>query len=875
MGDDTIEVSISTTANADSDSGTYPIVVSAGTSKNYEITLVNGSCHILDTEFNVNINGYYEEYDGKNHSISVEVSGEGSENIAVYYSTDEYTTAAEVIGNASSVSPARLAAGTTKVYYYLVENGEIVVTGSRNITIAKKKLYVTANEHTIIFGQEPSNDGVTYSGFADGEDERVLSGNITYIYDYVAGSEPGEYSIKPSGLAAGNYNIIYVAGKLTVMPVKQTLVINVVSKEEYIYNSLPQPGYIGSPMVEGNLVSEFTYKYFDEDENPLSEAPKDAGKYSVVISIPENNKLYKGSKEVKFEIKKKEIIVKAQSQAIFTGTFDENTFIPLAALYIGFEGNDNEGNKAIATPAVINASETTDFDNEGTYEILVTNIGSLTEEAVKNYKLAAKKGTLTIIEKAEPASQQLPDATGSVVEIGSNGSVQTLVIFDDTGLPRLALEANLTPAKAQGLLGEDVDSVMAGEDALVYLVVSAADITRNSDDVASINNMTENMNEDISVGLFLDVSLFKQVGSQEPKQISETSGNTKATITLQIPENIKNTDENIERKYTIIYCHNGAVKTIIPQKIDDTLVFDAFEFSTYAIGYTDVQRIVNPPHNNTDVNPVPYIIVPAPVDETAENPTDTEEGDADIDDTQDGQDNEDEDDGQDTEDENGGQDIEDDNRDADDENDNRDGNDTGDEDDGHDVRNTEDNGTDNQGRNDGNDSLDNDSTKDGDGNNTEDADEVKTEYNNNENDLNNDSRQNDDNNSAQSDGDENSSTDNSENNSEIGADKSESNSASENPEDSRITDEEDCYMHYINLILSLLAILAAILLKNKKEAYRLVILSVTLLVEIIIAITGKCKLDWIFVIPYAIIAIALYLWLKKKDSGREDAEPIK
>ena len=94
-------------------------------------------------------------------------------------------------------------------------NGE--TTGQFVITPAD--LTITANPHTITYGDEPSNDGVTYDGFIDGENESVLTGSLDYEYDYNQyDNADGDYTITPKGLSSDNYDINFVPGKLTIEP---------------------------------------------------------------------------------------------------------------------------------------------------------------------------------------------------------------------------------------------------------------------------------------------------------------------------------------------------------------------------------------------------------------------------------------------------------------------------------------------------------------------------------------------------------------------------------------------------------------------------------------------------------------------------------
>lgn len=98
-------------------------------------------------------------------------------------------------------------------------------SATKTFTIKKKTLTVTAKSKSITCGTAASCDGVTYSGFMDGESEADLSGTLTYAYNskadgsgtpYTTSSSSGTYYIIPSGLTSAKYDIKFVSGTLTV-----------------------------------------------------------------------------------------------------------------------------------------------------------------------------------------------------------------------------------------------------------------------------------------------------------------------------------------------------------------------------------------------------------------------------------------------------------------------------------------------------------------------------------------------------------------------------------------------------------------------------------------------------------------------------------
>ena len=117
-------------------------------------------------------------------------------------------------GTGKTVTITGVAFGGDKAGNYTLASQPTGVTGN----ITPKALTVTANPKTITYGDEAVNDGVTYSGFVDGEDESVLGGTLGYDYDYAQNEPVGTYTITPKGLTSSNYAITFASGTLTVAP---------------------------------------------------------------------------------------------------------------------------------------------------------------------------------------------------------------------------------------------------------------------------------------------------------------------------------------------------------------------------------------------------------------------------------------------------------------------------------------------------------------------------------------------------------------------------------------------------------------------------------------------------------------------------------
>ena len=97
-----------------------------------------------------------------------------------------------------------------------------------------------------------------------------------------------------------------------------------------------------------------------------------------------------------------------------------------------------------------------------------------------------------------------------------------------------------------------------------------------------------------TVGLYLDITLTKQIGKNDAVKITETNG--AVTVTVTVPENLRNTDEKVVRTYKVIRVHEG--KTDILDAAFDAktgkLSFSTDAFSTYAVVYTDTPVVASP-----------------------------------------------------------------------------------------------------------------------------------------------------------------------------------------------------------------------------------------------------------------------------------------
>ncbi len=113
---------------------------------------------------------------------------------------------------------------------------------------------------------------------------------------------------------------------------------------------------------------------------------------------------------------------------------------------------------------------------------------------------------------------------------------------------------------------------------------------------AEKNAINEKLTDNSNVGMYLDINLFKGF-EEDPSQVSELEKSIE--LSIDMPENLINKEDGIERKYSVVRVHNGVAETIpcTFDKTENKIAFSSDKFSTYTIVYTDTA--INKPTDNT------------------------------------------------------------------------------------------------------------------------------------------------------------------------------------------------------------------------------------------------------------------------------------
>ena len=370
------------------DAGTYTVYYTASAVNHdsvygsFEIKIKNASITGVDAA------GYTGIYDGQSHGIKITLSGNAGDGEILYGESEDNCTLTE--------SPVYKNTGSYTVYYTVTKKNFDTISGSATVAIIPAQLTVTAESRNVTYKDEPPVYSSTFEGFVNGENTEVLGGTLSYECAYAVGSDVDEYEIIPSGLTAenGNYEITYLPGRLTVVQAKPKFELRNPAELNRAYdakNTAPET-WTDS---DGNVT--VTLKKGSEI---LTEAPMNAGTYTVEVHTEAGKNYEAGNQTFSFEIKKAPLSVKAVDQNVTVG----DAIPEYKVLCEGFAGTD--------TADVLNGSLqfTCEYAPDSAAGDYVIQPSGLTSE---NYEIHFENGTLHAVRRASSGSDDSDNSGGS------------------------------------------------------------------------------------------------------------------------------------------------------------------------------------------------------------------------------------------------------------------------------------------------------------------------------------------------------------------------------------------------------------------------------------------------------------------------------
>jgi LPXTG-motif cell wall-anchored protein len=162
-------------------------------------------------------------------------------------------------------------------------------------------------------------------------------------------------------------------------------------------------------------------------------------------------------------------------------------------------------------------------------------------------------------------------------------AISTGSVNDITGTAAATAESNPFETKIEN--NNNLPNLLSLTDAEVAQGVNVwLDVQDMSSSVPQTDKtLIQNTSGDYTVGLYLDINLFKKVGGNDATKVTETNGKVKASIV--IPESLRKSG----RTFELIRVHN-CVATAIAGTYDEkthVFTFETDKFSTYALAYKD------------------------------------------------------------------------------------------------------------------------------------------------------------------------------------------------------------------------------------------------------------------------------------------------
>lgn len=212
----TVEPEISTKATQQSDVDVYEIKAVGGEPKNYEMSgITSGSLSITPASLTIKANDFSRLYYEDNPEFTLTYTGfVGDDDPSVLTTSPQINTSATKNSKAGEYT-IEVSNAASKNYTISFEKGKL--------SINKRQLTVSTKDYTRAYNEENPSFELSYIGFVNSEDEKVLLSKPKATTDATSSSDVGTYSITIGDGVAENYDFNYVNGKLTIEKAYQTL----------------------------------------------------------------------------------------------------------------------------------------------------------------------------------------------------------------------------------------------------------------------------------------------------------------------------------------------------------------------------------------------------------------------------------------------------------------------------------------------------------------------------------------------------------------------------------------------------------------------------------------------------------------------------
>ena len=500
----------------------------AAATKDVNVT-VNTKAMTVSAE---NVNVYV---DGQPHGITVNVT-EPATGYTVKYGTEAGTYD-------QTTSPTQTEVGEKTVYYQVTADNYTTYTGSAKVTVsAKQTQTITAADVTATYG----DTGVKINASTTGD------GGLSYAVksgDAVTVNE-----------TTGALTIVKAGSAIITVTASETATYEPATKEVTV--TINKTNAVAATVTANN-------RTYDGTEQPLV----------TVTGTPTGGTM-------QYAIGTKDAATQPYTTSIPAAT-DAGTY------YVWYKvvGDSNHLDSNIGCVTVTIATADSSDSGSGSTSSGSTDSGS---GSTSSGSTDSGSGSSSSSGSSDSGNTGGGTSSGSSDNTNTNTDTSAKVPYDDvatstgsvndiTGTAAATAESNPFGTKIEN--SSNLTNLLSLTDAEVAQGVNVwLDIQDMSASVPQTDKtLIQNTSGDYTVGLYLDINLFKKVGSNDATKVTETNGKVKASIV--IPESLWKSG----RTFEIIRVHDGVATAIAGTYDENTHVFtfETDKFSTYALAYKD------------------------------------------------------------------------------------------------------------------------------------------------------------------------------------------------------------------------------------------------------------------------------------------------
>ena len=360
-----------TTASPTCKVGTYPITISGGEAKNYDVTTSNGTLTVGKAELTVRVENKSRLYGDSNPDFTLAYTGlKNNETIPEWEKSPAVETTANVqsaVGN----YPISIKDAVAVNYNITPVEG--------TLTVNKAALKVTPKNVTRKYGEDNPLFALQYEGLKNNESEPEWTTTPTITTTASRKSSVGDYSIQLTSGVARNYTLEKNSGTLTIIKAPLTVGIKNCSRKYGEANPKFELSYDG--LVNGETLPAWTVLPEITTEATAASA---VGEYAItatggVMKNYETSAIAPGV----LTIAQAALLIRAKNASRLY--YEENPELTYSCT--GFVGNDNESALTVKprmqTTAVLSSGV-------GIYPINISGAES------NNYALSYENATLTV-----------------------------------------------------------------------------------------------------------------------------------------------------------------------------------------------------------------------------------------------------------------------------------------------------------------------------------------------------------------------------------------------------------------------------------------------------------------------------------------------